>query len=183
MKDNHIPSWEECHAQGMTAPEAAAARGVLVQAARDWSSKNGTPFVSVHSKKDAAWRKCHDAGKTAPEAARALGKSVWGAHSWALRRNLKWPPGKRGRKVKSERKVPSASCSSIKSKRVQIIDDLTPQEAEDCELLEKVMRYSWPERFRAVKRPDLAKRWEALCAGDQSGNQACNQADNRKGDA
>lgn len=41
-----IPTWEECHARGMTRSQAAKARGVTYEAARKWEWRTAERFAS-----------------------------------------------------------------------------------------------------------------------------------------
>lgn len=91
-------SWAECHALGITAKEAAEARGSSPKAARAWARHHGLKFATaakvIHDAEvSAGFARCMAAGMTAPEAARELGSKKSTAHSWAGRQKppLKWP--------------------------------------------------------------------------------------------
>ncbi len=180
MKDNasksgEIPLWADCHARGMTAQEAAQARGVPIQNAYNWANRNSISFDSLRKRRRQAWIDCHAAGMTAPAAARRLGLSKVAAYKWAASNGKKWPKCKPGRESgpnngqKARKRKLRPPVKRAKLPRVAILAELTPQEAEDCELLYKLMRYSWPERLRSVKRHDLADRWVALAAQPKGG--------------
>lgn len=112
---------------------------------------------------------------SAIEAAGKLGKGVTAAYSWAHRANVKWArpsvtrSGASSTGAAPAKKKKKAGAGRAKSDRAAILDELTPQEAKDCDLLYRVMRYGWPRRLRSIKRHDLADRWEALPAQPKGG--------------
>ena len=93
-----LPSWLECHAQGMTADQARLARGCDISSARQWARKNGLKWAGAHDEvlaaREAKWEKCCADGMTSTEAAAALGVSRKAANVWAFRRGKQWAPAR-----------------------------------------------------------------------------------------
>ncbi len=97
------PSWLECWRLGMTAQQAADARGVNMRAAYQWASYTHSTWANARrGNKNAAgqtralsplWHDCHKRGLTARQAMAELGvTSLESAKRWASRFGVVWPP-------------------------------------------------------------------------------------------
>lgn len=97
-----IPTWEDCHAAGMTAHQAAVARGSCKTSAYGWSARAGVKWADGRYTIAAArparklaplWQDCWNRGLTARQAMAEIGTlSLEQAKRWASSMGVSWPP-------------------------------------------------------------------------------------------
>lgn len=121
------PTWAECHAAGMSAAEAAAARGLSRAAARVASIRGGFKWKKVRSKQ--AYLKAILAliadGLWLREAARRLGTAPCSLSKVPLPPGVTWPP------YPGHVKTKAVSTAALAAKQR---DDAARREADDRRL-------------------------------------------------
>lgn len=97
------PTLEECHAAGMTVPEAAKAMGRSDSTVYRQATARGLKFAHrrgwrarLPAEQEAKLQSCHAAGMTVPETAKAMGKSDGAIYRLAKLRGLKFAHRKVG---------------------------------------------------------------------------------------
>lgn len=119
------PTWEEIYAMKPlpTAQEAAAIRGVSVEAAWTWSGSKKVKWARGDKRANPIpWGEYHHKGFTAHEAAKDSGGDIRLAMEWAKKKGVSWPVRFRddSETVKRDPKKPrnyAFSCSPRAIKR------------------------------------------------------------------
>lgn len=141
------PTWEACAAAGMTAPQAAAARGTHRSTAYQAAARLSLTFRPV-DRRGCEYRRagipCWSVltGMTAAEAAAARGVSVEAAYNAAARHRLQF------------RAAPPVRIERIRPSVARLL--LSERERDDYRLLRKA-GYGLTEALGRIGRPDLVE--------------------------
>lgn len=140
-----VEDYRRCAEAGMTMAEAAEHLGRSRNCVRVMAHRHDLKFAGDKGEIRRRWEECAAAGMTATEAAAHRGRSVKSAYAMAQVHGIRFAPHH-----KPEPKPKPAA-------RPNVLDILSPAEAEDYRFLTKRYRYTRDEALVAIKRADLVE--------------------------